>query len=46
MVFFHHTSLKDGSERVHGKIEADTPREARELLRKQGLVPLKVEEEG
>lgn len=46
MVFFHHTSLKDGAERVHGKIEADTAREARELLRRQGLTPLKLEEEG
>jgi type II secretory pathway component PulF len=46
MAFYHHTSLKDGTEKVHGKIEADSQKEARELLRKQGLLPLKLEEEG
>lgn len=46
MSIFLHTSLKNGSEKVHGKIEADSQKDARELLRKQGLLPLKVEEEG
>lgn len=46
MAIFIHTSLKNGSEKVHGKIEADSQQEARELLRKQGFLPVKVEEEG
>lgn len=46
MAFFHHISLKDGSEKVNGKIEAENQKEARELLRRQGLIPLKLEEEG
>lgn len=45
MAIFHHTSLKDGTEKVNGKIEADSIKEARLLLRKQGLVPLKVDQE-
>jgi len=45
MAIYLHTSLKDGAERVHGKIEADSQQEARELLRKQGYLPVKVEEE-
>ncbi len=46
MAIFLHTSLKNGSEKVHGKIEADSQKEARDLLSKQGLLPLKLEEEG
>jgi len=46
MAIFLHTSLKNGSEKIHGKIEADSQKEARELLRKQGFLPVKVEEEG
>jgi type IV pilus assembly protein PilC len=46
MAIFLHTSIKNGSERIHGKIEADSQQEARELLRRQGFMPVKVEEEG
>jgi len=46
MTIYIHTSLKNGSERVQGKIEADSQREARELLRQQGFMPIKVEAEG
>jgi len=46
MAIFIHTSLKDGSEKVHGKIEAESPKDARDLLKKQGLLPIKVEEDG
>lgn len=46
MAIFLHTSLKNGSEKVHGKIEAESQQEARELLRRQGFLPVKVEEEG
>lgn len=46
MAIYHHTSLKDNTEKVHGKIEAESLKEARELLRKQGLLPLKIEDSG
>ncbi|MEI8389747.1 MAG: type II secretion system F family protein [bacterium] len=46
MAIFTHKSLKNGSEKVQGKIEADSLKEARDLLRKQGYMPIKVEEEG
>jgi len=45
MVYYNHVSLKNGSEKVNGKIEADSEQEARALLRKQGLVPLTVKQE-
>ena len=45
MGIFHHTSLKNDIEKIHGKIEAESLKEARELLRKQGLLPIKIEEE-
>jgi len=45
MAIYLHTSLKNGSEKVYGKIEADSQHEARELLRKQGFLPVKVQEE-
>lgn len=44
MAIFNHTSLKNDTEKIHGKIEAESLKEARELLRKQGLLPLKIEE--
>lgn len=46
MVFFEYEALRNGSERVRGKIEAGTEREARDLLRKQELIPVKINEEG
>lgn len=45
MTIFIHTSLRNGSEKISGKIEADSEKEARSFLRKQDLLPLKVEEE-
>ena len=46
MAFFNYDALKNGNERIHGKIEADSEKEARELLRKQSLLPVKLEEIG
>ncbi len=46
MAIFLHTSLKNGTEKIHGKIEAESQREARELLRRQGFLPVRVIEEG
>ncbi len=45
MAYYNHTSLKNGTEKLTGKIEAESLTEARELLRRQGLMPLKVEAE-
>ncbi len=46
MAIFNYEALKNGNERVSGNIEADSDKEARELLRKQNLVPLKLYEKG
>jgi len=46
MAIYLHTSLRNGSEKIQGKIEADSQKEARDLLRQQGFMPIKVEEEG
>lgn len=42
MAIFTYEALKNGSERVNGSIEADTEKEARDHLRKQDMVPLKL----
>lgn len=42
MAFFNYEALKDGKERIRGKLEAATEREVRELLRNQGLTPLRI----
>ncbi len=43
---FNYEALKNGNERVNGNIEAGSEKEARDLLRKQGLVPIKLHEKG
>ena len=45
MTIFNYTALKNNKDIVKGKIEAETPREARENIRKLGFIPTKVEEE-
>ena len=45
MTIYNYTALKNNKEIVKGKIEAATPREARENIRKLGFLPTKVEEE-
>ena len=44
MPVFSYTALKSGNQKVNGKIEAISLREARESLRKMNLVPTKLEE--
>jgi type II secretory pathway component PulF len=49
MAFYNYEALKKsdrGTERIHGKIEAESVKEARELLRKQDLTPVKLDEIG
>lgn len=46
MVFFDYEALKDGKERVRGRLDAISDKEAREILRKQDLVPLRLSEVG
>ena len=46
MAFFDYEALKDGKERIRGKLEATSEKEARELLRRQDLLPLKLFEVG
>ncbi|HSA06230.1 MAG TPA: type II secretion system F family protein [Candidatus Gastranaerophilales bacterium] len=46
MSLFDYEALKDGKERVSGKVEANSEKEAREFLRKQNLLPLKLNELG
>ncbi len=46
MAFYNYEALKNGKERVQGNIEADSVREAKDLLRKQELLPIKLEEKG
>lgn len=46
MALFDYEALKNGKERVHGKIEANSEREAKDLLRKQDLMPIKLNEKG
>jgi len=46
MAFFDYEALKDGKERIRGKLEAASEREARELLRKQSLLPIRINEVG
>ena len=46
MAFFNYEALKDGKNRISGKIEANSEKEARELLRKQDLLPIKLSEIG
>ncbi len=45
MAFFSYEALR-GSERINGKIEADSLKEVRELLRKQNLLPIRMNELG
>ena len=45
MTIYNYTALKNNKEIVKGKIEADSPRQARENIRKLGFLPTKVEEE-
>jgi len=45
MAIYNYTALKDNKDIVKGKIEAASPREARENVRKLGFIPTKVEEE-
>ena len=45
MTIYNYTALKNNKEIVKGKIEASTPREARDNIRKLGFIPTKVEEE-
>ncbi len=45
MTIYNYTALKNNKEIVKGKIEAATPREARENIRKLGFLPTRVEEE-
>ncbi len=46
MAFYNYEALKDGKERVRGKLEATSEREARELLRQQSLLPVRISEVG
>ncbi len=46
MAFFNYEALKEGKERIRGKLEASSEREAREILRKQNLLPVKLHEIG
>ncbi|OGI03964.1 MAG: hypothetical protein A2Y25_01025 [Candidatus Melainabacteria bacterium GWF2_37_15] len=46
MAFFDYEALKDGKERIRGKLEATSEKEARELLRRQDLLPLRLYEVG
>ncbi len=46
MAIFNYEALKNNNERVSGNIEAESDKEARELLRKQDLMPLKLYEKG
>ncbi len=46
MAFFDYEALKKGKERVRGKIEANSEKEAKELLRNQNLLPIKLHEIG
>ena len=46
MALFDYEALKNGKERINGKIEADSEREAKSLLRKQDLLPIKLHEKG
>lgn len=46
MAFYNYEALKDGKNRISGKIEANSEKEARELLRKQNLLPIKLNEIG
>ncbi|MFH0702542.1 MAG: type II secretion system F family protein [bacterium] len=45
MPFFYYTALKSGKTIVNGNIEAISLKEAREALRKIGLLPTKIEEQ-
>ncbi len=45
MTIYNYTALKNNKEIVKGKIEAASPREARENVRKLGFLPTKIEEE-
>lgn len=45
MTIYNYTALKNNREIVKGKIEANSPREARENVRKLGFLPTKIEEE-
>ena len=44
MPIYSYTALKNGKEVVKGDITASTLKEARDLIRKQGLVPTKIDE--
>ncbi len=45
MTIYNYTALKNNKEIVKGKIEAASPREARDNVRKLGFLPTKIEEE-
>ena len=46
MTIYNYVALRNGSEIVNGKIEADDQKGAREAIRGLGLVPTKIFEEG
>ncbi|MBQ8168993.1 type II secretion system F family protein [bacterium] len=45
MAIYSYTALKNNREIVKGKVEAGSPREARENIRKLGFIPTKIEED-
>lgn len=45
MPLYSYTALKSGKDKVSGKIEAQTLKDAREALRKMNLVPTKIQEQ-
>ena len=45
MTIYSYTALKNNKEIVKGKVEAGSPREARENIREMGFIPTKVEED-
>ena len=45
MAIYNYTALKNNKDLVKGKIEANSPREAREAIRELGFLPTKVEED-
>ena len=46
MTIFNYIALRNQSEIVNGKIEAEDPKAAREAIRAMGLIPTKVFDEG
>ena len=46
MAFYNYEAIKNGNERIRGKLEAISEKEARELLRRQDLLPVRLVEVG